>query len=387
MANEMVVRMLDSILDSLDIPESYYQKAADRHRSLGEWFCRPESKIASFQPHVTPQGSFRYGTIVRPLNADGEYDLDHVVTLTLPKTSLTQKQLKVLLGDEIRAYAAAHQMLSPIEEMNRCWRLHYADEVTFHLDSLPCVAEEESVIAAIKAYGVPDELAKRAVAITDKRHPNYSVITNKWLSSNPRGFARWLEERTRGYAMQRLRKLVEARLFSSVDDVPTYDWKTPLQRSIQLLKRHRDVMFQENPELAPISMIITNLATHAYSGELDVFAAVTVIVDRMPSFIRNSQPRIPNPANPAEDYADKWSKDPQLEENFYAWHAQAKADLARLPELLRSDRLAASVRNVFRVNLTQDQIRELQPGSFGIRTAISAAPTIAIGSAPRPWGN
>ena len=387
MANEMVVRMLDSILDSLDIPESYYQKAADRHRSLGEWFCRPESKIASFQPHVTPQGSFRYGTIVRPLNADGEYDLDHVVTLTLPKTSLTQKQLKVLLGDEIRAYAAAHQMLSPIEEMNRCWRLHYADEVTFHLDSLPCVAEEESVIAAIKAYGVPDELAKRAVAITDKRHPNYSVITNKWLSSNPRGFARWFEERTRGYAMQRLRKLVEARLFSSVDDVPTYDWKTPLQRSIQLLKRHRDVMFQENPELAPISMIITNLATHAYSGELDVFAAVTVIVDRMPSFIRNSQPRIPNPANPAEDYADKWSKDPQLEENFYAWHAQAKADLARLPELLRSDRLAASVRNVFRVNLTQDQIRELQPGSFGIRTAISAAPTIAIGSAPRPWGN
>jgi hypothetical protein len=379
--------MLDSILDSLDIPESYYQKAADRHRSLGEWFCRPESKIASFQPHVTPQGSFRYGTIVRPLNADGEYDLDHVVTLTLPKTSLTQKQLKVLLGDEIRAYAAAHQMLSPIEEMNRCWRLHYADEVTFHLDSLPCVAEEESVIAAIKAYGVPDELAKRAVAITDKRHPNYSVITNKWLSSNPRGFARWFEERTRGYAMQRLRKLVEARLFSSVDDVPTYDWKTPLQRSIQLLKRHRDVMFQENPELAPISMIITNLATHAYSGELDVFAAVTVIVDRMPSFIRNSQPRIPNPANPAEDYADKWSKDPQLEENFYAWHAQAKADLARLPELLRSDRLAASVRNVFRVNLTQDQIRELQPGSFGIRTAISAAPTIAIGSAPRPWGN
>jgi hypothetical protein len=228
---------------------------------------------------------------------------------------------------------------------------------------------------------------KRAVAITDKRHPNYSVITNKWLSSNPRGFARWFEERTRGYAMQRLRKLVEARLFSSVDDVPTYDWKTPLQRSIQLLKRHRDVMFQENPGLAPISMIITNLATHAYGGELDVFAAVTGIVDRMPSYINPTRPRIPNPANPAEDCADKWSRDPKLEENFYVWHAQAKADLARLPELLRGDRLAASIRNVFRVNLSQDQIRELQPGSFGIRTAISAAPTIAIGSAPRPWGN
>ncbi|HEV2485597.1 MAG TPA: nucleotidyltransferase [Terracidiphilus sp.] len=387
MANEMVVKLLDGIIDSLDIPESYYKKAADRHRSLGEWFCRPDSKIASFQPHVTPQGSFRYGTVVRPLDKDGEYDLDNVVTLALAKTALTQKQLKALLGEEIRAYAEAHQMLSPIEEMNRCWRLHYADEVTFHLDSLPCVAEEKSVIAAIKAHGVSEELAKRAVAITDKRHPSYNVITSQWLSSNPRGFARWFEESTRGYALQRLRRLVEARLYNSVEDVPAYEWKTPLQRSIQLLKRHRDVMFQENAELAPISMIITNLATHAYKGELDVFAAVTGIVDRMPSFIRPNRPRIPNPADPAEDYADKWSTDPQLEQNFWEWHTQAKADLARLPDLLRGDRLAASVRNMFRVDLTQEQLRQFQPVSPTVRTVVSTAPAIAIASAPRPWGH
>ena len=149
MANELVVKLLDSIIDSLDIPESYYRRAADRHRSLGEWLCRSESKVAVFQPHVTPQGSFRYGTVTRPLNAEGEYDLDNVVTLTLPKTHMTQKDLKTLFGEEIRAYAEAHQMLSPLEEMNRCWRLHYSDEITFHLDTLPCVAEEEGVIAAI----------------------------------------------------------------------------------------------------------------------------------------------------------------------------------------------------------------------------------------------
>ena len=98
MKNEMVVKLLDSIIDSLDIPESYYRRAADRHRSLGDWLCRPESKVASFQPHVTLQGSFRYGTVIRPLNANGEYDLDNVVTLSLPKTSMTQKQLKCSLG-------------------------------------------------------------------------------------------------------------------------------------------------------------------------------------------------------------------------------------------------------------------------------------------------
>jgi hypothetical protein len=321
------------------------------------------------------------------LNAEGEYDLDNAVTLTLPKTQMTQKDLKTLFGEEIRAYAEAHQMLSPLEEMNRCWRLHYSDEITFHLDTLPCVAEEEGVIAAIIGLGVPRELARRTVAITDKRHPHYALISANWLSSNPRGFARWFEERTRSYALPRLRRLVEARLFSSVEDVPAYEWKTPLQRSIQLLKRHRDVMFQENPELAPISMILTNLATHSYNGESDIFTAVTGIVDRMPSFIRAGRPRVPNPADPAEDYADKWSKEPQLEQNFWSWHMQAKADLARLPDLLRGDRLSASVRQMFRLDLTQEQLLQFQSAPISVRSVSYAAPAIAITSAPKPWGN
>ena len=36
--------------------------------------------------------------------------------------------------------------------------------------------------------------------------------------------------------------------------------RAPLQRAIQLLKRHRDVMFADNPEVEPISMILTNLS-------------------------------------------------------------------------------------------------------------------------------
>jgi hypothetical protein len=387
MANELVVKLLDSIIDSLDIPESYYRRAADRHRSLGEWLCRSESKVAVFQPHVTPQGSFRYGTVNRPLNADGEYDLDNVVTLTMPKTAMTQKQLKTLFGEEIRSYAEAHQMLSPIEEMNRCWRLHYSDEITFHLDTLPCVAEEESVIAKIIGFGVPRELARRAVAITDKRHPHYALTSPNWLSSNPRGFARWFEECTRSYALPRLRRLVESRLYSSVEDVPAYQWKTPLQRSIQLLKRHRDVMFRENPELSPISMILTNLATHSYNGESDIFTAVTGIVERMPSFIRDKRPRVPNPADPGEDYADKWTNEPHLEQNFWSWHMQAKADLARLPDLLRSDRLSASVRQMFGLDMTQEHLRQFQPAPISVRGVSYAAPAIAIISAPKPWGN
>ena len=68
-----VTQLLDTIVGSLDIPKSYYEKAVSRHRSLGEWLCRPESRVAVFQPNVAPQGSFRYGTVTRSLFADSEY--------------------------------------------------------------------------------------------------------------------------------------------------------------------------------------------------------------------------------------------------------------------------------------------------------------------------
>jgi hypothetical protein len=384
MSDLSVTRLLDTIVDSLDIPKSYYEKAVSRHRSLGEWLCRPESRVAAFQPIVSPSGSFRYGTVNRPLTAECEYDLDNVSTLAIAKTAMTQKELKHLYGDEVKDYARAHGMVVPLEEKNRCWRLHYSDEATFHLDTLPCVFEERDVVLAITSRGVPSQLAELAVAITDRRHPEYERITRNLLSSNPRGFAFWFEDRARPWALARMRILVDQRFYASVEAVPPYEWKTPLQRAIQLLKRHRDVMFRDNPEAGPISMIITNLAAHAYAGEADLFSAVANIVERMPQYVRPRRPRVPNPADPAEDYADKWARDPILETNFWAWHAQVKADIGRIPSHLTSDKLFSDVRSIFGVELTEDELKR-----FGVPTVqrfshAVMGPVLSITAAPRP---
>lgn len=61
---------LEQVIESLEIPPSLYERAANRHRSLSEWLCRPESRLREFNPHVSPQGSFRLGTVVRPLVVD-----------------------------------------------------------------------------------------------------------------------------------------------------------------------------------------------------------------------------------------------------------------------------------------------------------------------------
>ncbi len=375
--------LLDLVVAHIDIPKSLYEKAAARHRSLGEWLCRESSAVRHLNPDVRPQGSFRFGTVTRPLHEDNEYDLDNVCVLTLlQKSDQTQQQLKYLYGEELRAYAREHGMKAPLEECNRCWRLRYADEVSFHLDSLPCVPEEAAVIAGIVAAGVSDELARRAVAITDRRHPMYAEITRAWYSSNPRGFAAWFELRA---SLGRLRAVAKGGIRAAVEDVPPYEWKTPLQRVIQLMKRHRDVMFRDSPDLAPISMIITNLAARSYEGEPDILEAMTNIVERMPTFIRADRPFIPNPADLAEDYADKWASDPRLRKSFWDWYYALKSDLARLPAILGTTRLDPEIQTVFAVNLTQSEL-DLFKGHVGTPHIITATPAVAIPSAAKPWG-
>jgi hypothetical protein len=377
-------RLLGFLVEHLDIPKSYYEKAAARHQSLGEWLHRQESSVLAFDPDVRPQGSFRYGTVVRPINKDDEYDLDNVCLFRkLGKPILTQEQLKQLYGDEVKAYAKANNMLSPVTEHNRCWRLQYADEVAFHLDTLPCVPEDDMVVARIAAAGVPLELAKRSVAITDKRHPNYREIAAIWHSSNPRGFAAWFEQRA---ALGRQPVNGERQIHAAVEDVPPYEWKTTLQRSIQILKRHRDVMFREQPDVAPISMIITNLAAHAYRGEADLATAIETIVNGMPSYVRETRPRVPNPADPVEDYADKWAQEPRLEANFWSWWTAVKSDLAALGKLLNTPNLQGRVEAAFDVTLTQFELRTLASESISRPPRVQPAPVLVIPSATRPWG-
>lgn len=385
--NSQITALLEALVARyLDIPRSYYEKAVARHQSLGDWLCRDESALRSFQPHVSPQGSFRLGTVVRPLTPSAEYDLDNVTVLAMPKTLMTQKQLKNLYGVEVKAYARAHNMLTPVEEKNRCWRLPYADEVSFHLDTLPCISEEKSIIQSIRALGVPLELAELAVAITDQRHPDYTRITASLVSSNPRGFAHWFEQHARPFAEARLRGLVEAKSYHSVDDVPPYEWKTPLQRAIQILKRHRDVMFLQQPELGPISMIITNLATRAYAGDTDLWLALVNIVEEMPKYVGRTHPYVPNPTDPAEDYAEKWALDARLEPNFWTWHTQLNVDLELIRRSISAGTVHTAVRNSLGIDLTSEELQQLGQSARSSVVAHVARPVVYVPSPPRPWG-
>ena len=130
---------------------------------------------------------------------------------------------------------------------------------------------------------------------------------------------------------------------ADVEEVKRQKVKTPLQRAIQLLKRHRDIMFQDRDEKEkPISIIITTVAAQLYQEEDNVFDALKNILENAPQYIRsnmhNGQFFIENPSYAGENFADKWNKHPERARAFFDWLRQAQLDLVD-DKLLRYDRL------------------------------------------------
>ncbi len=382
-------RILDLVFEALDVPASYYQKAANRYQSVGEWLHRDDSSVADLDPQVFPQGSFRHGTVIKPVTNDGVYDLDMACQVSLSKSGKTQEQVKNLLGDEVKSYARAQGFKEAPESKHRCWRLNYADEVPFHLDIVPCIPESSDFKSALQTLGVPQAWANMAVAITDDRRANFKVLDWDWPSSNPEGFAKWFTQRMKTIGSERMMKIAADRKVASIDELPTYEWKTPLQRAIQILKRHRDIMFKDQEDLKPVSVLITTLAAHAYNGESDLMEALDDILTRMPGMVRPQAPRVPNPLNPKEDFADRWQKDPRLEKAFNQWVIQAKSDLDALCEDQDESGMTDLLRDGFGIRLTGELRKAMVNSGWNIgnaTVAVSAAPAIHIHEAPKPWG-
>lgn len=300
---EQLSSILEKVAEALDIPDALHEKAVSKYEEVGRWLEAPDSPLHSYDPEVFPQGSFVLGTVTRPLSEKDEYDIDSVGRLLIEKSNITQAELKAMVGDRLRQHRDFREIL---EEKRRCWTLHFGEG--FHLDVLPAIPDLE---------GLPE-----SILITD-------TMLRLWQHSNPRGYASWFRGRIQTLLQERRRALA-ASLRLSVEEVPEWKVKTPLQRAIQILKRHRDIHFQNDPEDKPVSIIITTLAGKAYRGETDLWSALVSVVRDMPELIevRNGVSWVPNPVNDKENFADKWAEHPERHDKFMAWLAQAEKDFA-----------------------------------------------------------
>ncbi|MGI8739160.1 MAG: nucleotidyltransferase domain-containing protein [Gammaproteobacteria bacterium] len=386
---------LEQVASEIDIPPGKYQDAVDRYQAVGRWLEEGEYPGCQGELSICVQGSFRLGTVTRPIRDGIEacYDIDLVCELPLRKKETTPQAIKSMVGDRLREHGTYKKLLDP--EGRRCWTLEYAEQdgVGFHLDVLPAVPD---------ARGLLDT----AVAITKKADTIYS-----WSASNPRGYGVWFDGKN---AVAFSRVVVEQKqdirrraslIYASIDMVPDQLVRTPLQRSIQLMKRHRDLRFNHHDRVdyAPISIIITTLAAYLYGNEPDVYSALSGIVgklqahaalvegkaiDRSLAAMGLIQRRpdgtwyIGNAVNPDENFADRWHEDNHARARaFFAWVDALQKDLLNIlgettPRLLK-EHLGRALGTAA---VTRHLDIPVPPAA-----AIDTPPRIHVASPAKPW--
>lgn len=324
-------KYLEDLIAQIRLPESVYRAAAKRYEDVGEWLEGAESRLARRRPLIYPQGSIALGTAIRPLAGD-EHDVDAVCLLRDPPYETYQREIKRIVGERLKEHPEYRDMLKPPDGGRRCWTLKYRGTPAFHLDILPAIPDDPS---SLTQAGVCPAWAKEAIRITDKT--TWGCKNHVWPTSNPKGFLSWF----RSQMPQRLReaKILKARsrfmtIEMAMERIPDHEVRTPLQGAVQILKFHRDLHYAGDPD-KPISIIISTLAGLAYQNEDTVASAVLAIVPKMRRFIQVTPGtyRIDNPADPRENFAERWADEPTKSVEFFRW-------LRRLEDTV--DRIAAS---------------------------------------------
>lgn len=321
--------IFDDMGKSLDISQSQYETITKNYQAVGKWLSEG-ALINALKPEIRPQGSFMLGTAIKPINENDDIDIDLVCELQNKPLSWTQYDLKQAIGNRIKENTQYSQMLEKQNGGRRCWTLLYRQNAEakeqYHLDILPCIVSSNYHIILEKSFS--NNVANyepMAIRITDNKSGDYHTSTNvdTWLKSNPFGYAQWFFQK----AIHNQTKLFSIQ--DSIQPVPQFqNSKYPLQRIVQILKRHRDIMFNGD-ENKPISIIITTLAAKAYKGESNILEGLYNVVHSMKNHIenRNGTCWVANPVNAIENFADKWEDEPKKKANFLNWILKVQADI------------------------------------------------------------
>lgn len=328
-----VVEVLELVCQSLELSSSQFALAKERYEGVGGCLAGSDDPVLKAIA-IYLQGSTALRTTVKPIGIN-EHDVDLVAHVPDLDVAISPAALKKAIGDCLRANGNYARLL---EEMPRCWRLNYANE--FHLDITPSIPNPN---CGFGGELVPDKTLKT------------------WKASNPKGYKSLFDERAKLAPVIRLRKgiaLDSAR--ASVEPYPEAGgFKGILRRIVQIAKRHRDIMFVDEPDVAPLSVIVTTLASRSYewcvtnreyNNELELLFDVvrhipdTIVVRRVDG---RDQWFIWNETTAGENFAEKWNRRPERAEAFYAWHRHFCFDLAQIEAVSGIDRLGDVLKGLF----------------------------------------
>ena len=302
--NTRIDMVLRQIAKELDITDEKYENAVASYNAIGTYL----SNNINVQVDIFPQGSFRLGTVIKPLSDEDDYDIDLVCKVN--KYFSNPKDLKNEVGQALKSSDRYSKMLQ--EEGKRCWTLKYADEAQYHMDILPAIEDI--------TY---DKDKKLKITNKDEISNIYTFTT-----TNPEAYFEWFNEKQK----EEKRRLVESFAVQNnknIEEVPDYKVKTTLQVALQILKRYRDKKFENNLENKPISIILTTIMAQIYTGENNVYELIKKFSNNYYKYIKikDGIEWVENPVNSEENFADKWQIHPERKEDFKFFVSELKNDI------------------------------------------------------------
>ena len=326
-----VDRMLRRIAAEIEISKTEHERAVKSYNSVGTFL---DNNIPQYNIRVIPQGSFRLGTVIKPITDKDEYDVDLVVIVDNKFTNA--KDLKNIIGDALKK---SDRYSEKIKEGKRCWTIEYSESSNYHMDILPSMKSD--------TYSINKELI---MTHREDEHSEY-----EFRQTNPEAYYDWFVKRME----EEKKKLIEEYAIRNkleIVDVPEYEIKTTLQVAIEILKRYRDIKFKETPEIKPISIILTTLIAKVYTGKENVYELIKKFSNEYMLYLEKDEEGnilIKNPINVNENFADKWPKYPERKEAFFKFMTELKNDLVTNKILLEGNirEQAISYKELFGENM------------------------------------
>ena len=185
-----------------------------------------------------------------------------------------------------------------VEKYKNNIRINYKDN--YHVDIMPTIPSAPN--------------SKKLLA------PN--IKTQRWNVRSPKRYIDWFIERTKliqGYNIhiKDHRALMES-VTTPLREPQPYELKPILNRVVQLLKRARNVYFDNIEDCVPQSIVLTTLAAKYYRGEISVYDALYNITVKIQSLVdTNLEYDVANPASDGDEiFTEKWHKEKRYYQNF-----------------------------------------------------------------------
>ncbi len=256
-------------------------------------FLENSDKYRDLIIDLTPQGSYRQDTIIKPVTENNEFDVDALFLLKEivdlePKDYISN--LKALFKESER-----YENIVDSNGKTRCVTLNYAGD--FHMDIVPCIKQGESYFIMNKNDNVLEQ-------------------------TDADGYAEWFEEKN---------IITEGKLVTV----------------IKLIKYLRDI--KQNFSVKSV-LITTLLGMQVYNDDdvslySDIPTALKTLINRLNNFLQSntSTPIIINPVLSSENFNRHWDKYPG---QYFNFKDKIKIYTEKINEALDKEELINSIKKL-----------------------------------------